>query len=722
MVHKEAGSTMTGNIFGLDITSLTFNGYFGEYVEKDAAVIYTSLKELEKTNKIWSWSKLPYTIRRVGSSLVDSNEQDPNEVSKHLKNDELVNDVDEWVLHNERFLRTLSKRHPDLAPALKPWSVGLVRIADLPQTLQCCSLIPSPTVSDCVIALKITRLPIDKVPGYTVLADRRSSMIFVQPSASKFRGRFDGMSGGLLAGLDWNNVFIAGGLVLGALLTPDVPPTVTHGASERASLEQPSEWISSDIDLYIYGLDVEAANQKIKHIIEVYQENLGSADAPFLVVRNSQTLTLYSEWPKRRVQIVLKLAKSPREVLLNFDLDICAVGWDGKQVWMLPRFVRALETGTNVFTMDLVNGHYLGDRKATRDKRVFKYAARGYGLRIIPLYTGYLLPFQSSESNLRAAGEVDKLKQSSLSLPLIASRARAWTHEIVNRYIQNDESDEFSTFHWPRMEGKNGLPMFSHALLERYGQITSEAPKRGRSCLTGFSLLMRHVALWEMEIAGTIDIHEQIFAEDSYNNIGQLAYDDTPAYEWDDSFTIPKFTHAIDVFSECETNVLQERWAHFAENHDEPAQFPAVKRVTYSSTIDEIFADKNNISIPIFATARFVHFANDILMGAFQELNLHEETTTSECPLKIVEPAMQENDVVLALWRLDHILTWQMLDRRIDEIREVLWAFYHVNKRALEPEPADCMEYLKIDLSKRATRIAEKDERQEFLAWVGREP
>ncbi|KAF8916321.1 hypothetical protein CPB85DRAFT_1290868, partial [Mucidula mucida] len=34
---------------------------------------------------------------------------------------------------------------------------------------------------------------------------------------------------------------------------------------------------------------------------------------------------------------------------------------------MLPRFVRAMQTGTTIFTMDIINGHYLGDRKATRD-------------------------------------------------------------------------------------------------------------------------------------------------------------------------------------------------------------------------------------------------------------------------------------------------------------------------------------------------------------------
>ncbi|KAJ3752207.1 hypothetical protein EV360DRAFT_88970 [Lentinula raphanica] len=727
-VEKQASSTITCNLKGLDIASLTFKGYLGEYLEEDAAVINTALKGGENADElfkkgIWLWEKLPYTIRRIGSGLVDHSEQGPSEKSKLSKDDELVDDVDEWVLRNEVFLRTLSTLHADCPPTLKAWSFGLVRIADLAKTLQGCTQISSPGVpADCVHALKITRFPIDTVPGYTVLVNQRSSTIFVQPSVSSFKSRFDCMCGGLLAGLDWNNIFIAGGLVLGALLTPDVPSTATLLDSERFCLNSPSDWTSSDIDLYIHGLDVESANDKIQQIAEVYQRNLGSANAPFLVVRNTQTITLYSEWPKRRVQIVLKLVKSPREVLLNFDLDICAVGWDGKQVWMLPRFVRALETGTNVFTMDLVNGHYLGDRKATRDQRIFKYADRGYGIRIIPRYTDFLqFPYSDSpQSAETVVGEGLRVKELPLSLPLVASQARAWTQEIVNRYIQNDQVDGSLTFHWPKMKGKNGLPVFTHAILERYGQISSDPPRRGRSCLTGFSLLMRHVALWELEIAGTIDIHEHIFAEDAYNNIGQLAYDDTPAYEWNDRFAIPRFTTAIDVFSECETNDFQAKWACFAD--DEPADFPVVKRVTYASAINEIFADENNMSMPIFTTHAFVRFANEIVMRALKELNLVTESSgrAKTFPLEIIDPTMTENGLVLALWRLDRILTWQMVDRRIDEVREVLWEIYRASPRSSESE--DPIEYLRTNPSRRTIRTSEQEECTAFVRWVGRDP
>lgn len=50
-----------------------------------------------------------------------------------------------------------------------------------------------------------------------------------------------------------------------------------------------------------------------------------------------------SSYPLKRVQIVLKLVKSTKEVLLNFDLDVCSMGWDGQELWLLPRAARALQ-------------------------------------------------------------------------------------------------------------------------------------------------------------------------------------------------------------------------------------------------------------------------------------------------------------------------------------------------------------------------------------------
>lgn len=87
----------------------------------------------------------------------------------------------------------------------------------------------------------------------------------------------------------------------------------------------------------------------------------------------------------RRLQIVLKLSKTVADVLLNFDLDQCAMGFNGTTVLML-HCARALETGYTVFCSDLVCCSSGQSRRSTQIGRVLKYADRGFGIRFLPSY------------------------------------------------------------------------------------------------------------------------------------------------------------------------------------------------------------------------------------------------------------------------------------------------------------------------------------------------
>lgn len=49
-------------------------------------------------------------------------------------------------------------------------------------------------------------------------------------------------------------------------------------------------------------------------------------------VRSLRTVTLVSEFPKRKIQIVLRLYKTLAEILHGFDVDACSVGFDGHTV------------------------------------------------------------------------------------------------------------------------------------------------------------------------------------------------------------------------------------------------------------------------------------------------------------------------------------------------------------------------------------------------------
>jgi hypothetical protein len=205
------------------------------------------------------------------------------------------------------------------------WAKALVQLS-----IHASVVFPSSVLSSTSRTLTRTSLP-----GFKFLDKRRSETVDIQPSVGHFSSAFSKLTDNLLAGLNWENVFVAGGIILASLLCVDTPNATN----------KPDDFINSDIDIYIHGLSPPDANEKSKHIFDVFKTDL-PPDAPTLVVRNSKTMTInfISQYPWKRVQIVLKLVKDPKGVLLKFDLDICSMGWDGKEVWMLPRAARALES------------------------------------------------------------------------------------------------------------------------------------------------------------------------------------------------------------------------------------------------------------------------------------------------------------------------------------------------------------------------------------------
>ncbi|KAI9683634.1 MAG: hypothetical protein M1829_004939 [Trizodia sp. TS-e1964] len=272
-------------------------------------------------------------------------------------------DLDEAILVNERYLRA---RGPDRNLDRR----ALLNLDDIDV------LLGLPPVEEGSSARVLVRKD-PPAGGFEFLDTQRPRQIQIQPSTAAFVETFHRITGGILKGLNWENVFVAGGMVLTTLL---------HLDPSKDSLKKVRD---CDVDIYIYGLNSVQANQKVEEIYNVWTSNL-PAGAEKLVVKNAKTINFLSKYPTRRLQIVLKLAPHPTSILLNFDLDPCAMGFDGKQVTMLPRCVRALETGYSTFTMDLIWGHHLEDRRATQEQRVFKYASRGFGIRILPCYVSCL--------------------------------------------------------------------------------------------------------------------------------------------------------------------------------------------------------------------------------------------------------------------------------------------------------------------------------------------
>eukprot|EP00008_Paramoeba_atlantica_P011906 CAMPEP_0201501246 /NCGR_PEP_ID=MMETSP0151_2-20130828/83485_1 /ASSEMBLY_ACC=CAM_ASM_000257 /TAXON_ID=200890 /ORGANISM="Paramoeba atlantica, Strain 621/1 / CCAP 1560/9" /LENGTH=676 /DNA_ID=CAMNT_0047894737 /DNA_START=43 /DNA_END=2073 /DNA_ORIENTATION=- len=187
----------------------------------------------------------------------------------------------------------------------------------------------------------------------------------VVPTQPVFEQRWREFSNGLLDGLDWSNLFVAGGAVLRCVDLGDPNSSVPLAES------------GSDIDLFMYGLSNERATQRVTEIYELVKKNLQSKKQTSEIVRTKNAVTIISSYPFRHVQIILRMYRSPAEVLMGFDIDSCTIGFDGSKVWALPRCRRALTKRYNVVD--------LSRRSLTYEIRLFKYSKRGFSV-LVPNY------------------------------------------------------------------------------------------------------------------------------------------------------------------------------------------------------------------------------------------------------------------------------------------------------------------------------------------------
>ncbi|KAJ3100526.1 hypothetical protein HDU97_002162 [Phlyctochytrium planicorne] len=209
------------------------------------------------------------------------------------------------------------------------------------------------------------------------------------PSLGAFKTNWDTLTQGMFKHVNFDNIFVAGGAVVAAL-----QPSVKKAEKEN--------YFNSDIDVFIYGLSMDQAREKVIEIYEAIRRattgdsNYTSAtepteqnshdvhfhefkDSDILCVRNLRSLIFVGQYPKRQIQIVFRLYKSPAEILMGFDIDSCCFGYDGKAVYGLPRGIRAMTRRYNKVDMTR--------RSASYEYRLFKYAKRGFAVmvpRVIP--------------------------------------------------------------------------------------------------------------------------------------------------------------------------------------------------------------------------------------------------------------------------------------------------------------------------------------------------
>jgi hypothetical protein len=154
----------------------------------------------------------------------------------------------------------------------------------------------------------------------------------------------------------WSNVLLAGGAVAHCLLGLS-PPAKMH-----------------DYDLFLWGMSHEHGLAKITELI--------CALRPDRVYRSRRALTLFNCKDYRKYQIVLRLYRTPAEILHSFDVDACCVGFDGSSVLMTARARHAFDTMTNVVDFDLLSPSY--------ESRLVKYMDRYFAISIPGFDPAYL--------------------------------------------------------------------------------------------------------------------------------------------------------------------------------------------------------------------------------------------------------------------------------------------------------------------------------------------
>ncbi|KAE8231094.1 hypothetical protein CF326_g3892 [Tilletia indica] len=177
---------------------------------------------------------------------------------------------------------------------------------------------------------------------------------------TQFVTNFTVATRGALLGYCFANVVVAGGIVLACLT----------GTPEEISPR-------SDVDLFIYSLSPEEATRKVYDLEATLRGNVPNFGSHYVVHRTVSTISFIPvdvHSGLRKIQVVLRLHKNPAEIISSFDLDQTAMYYNGEDVKLETRAVRALFTGYSYVTAKQIETTSIG--------RIAKYSQRGYGLNV----------------------------------------------------------------------------------------------------------------------------------------------------------------------------------------------------------------------------------------------------------------------------------------------------------------------------------------------------
>ena len=261
-------------------------------------------------------------------------------------------DVDDAILANERYIRSRWKQNKDGA--------YLLTLEDLSKLL---------TIAPCEDGSgMLSRRNLPK-GGLEVLHSTMDESVRLHTDSARFANSLKEETDQELRGLNWENVLMASDVILDKLL-------IKRGTYEPGQNDHDEP---QPLDLYLYGLNAEEANEKVGEIYDVWASNLTRPEQPRIVVKDGININFIAHAHHRPIRIRLQLYTSVTEALL--DLEPCAIGFDGSRTVMLPRCARMLETGYVALTMDYLWHCRYGDRLA-KVHRLHQPVGLGFGLRV----------------------------------------------------------------------------------------------------------------------------------------------------------------------------------------------------------------------------------------------------------------------------------------------------------------------------------------------------
>ncbi|PPQ82853.1 hypothetical protein CVT26_008103 [Gymnopilus dilepis] len=289
-----------------------------------------------------------------------------------------LDDALEKAMGAEKDLRHLFATNPH-NNLLQDSFLGLVDVFSL-----------DPSITRTRARLVSTRAELSKNHVFPLKAAARRGNLLPStvPDLKTFRKHWRVFTHGSLSKMtagDWENVVAAGGSVLACL----APPQWTIPPKDLNELYQSENYMTSDIDLFLWGLSPEEAKIKMENI---NQAICLACKWNVVCVRKANVVSIHTNYPHCPVQIILRLYQSPAEVLAGFDVDAACCAYDRKTVWVNPRSLAAIIRQAN--TIDITR------RSPSYKMRLAKYASRGFEVYIPSLKRAEVNPAVSHAANV----------------------------------------------------------------------------------------------------------------------------------------------------------------------------------------------------------------------------------------------------------------------------------------------------------------------------------